>query len=274
MSIYTQIIVAIITLFISTTSMDAQDSSKYNSLSQQERNILINKGTEAPFSGKYYTHSEDGTYLCKQCNAPLYQSSDKFDAHCGWPSFDDEIEGAIIKKTDADGRRTEILCSNCGGHLGHVFIGEGFTDKNTRHCVNSLSLNFQPLVVPQATTNNTTDTAIFAGGCFWGMEYYYSNKDGVLSTQVGYIGGESLNPTYEEVCSKKSGHIEALEVVFDPNKISYEDLAKLFFEIHEEYATEIVELLSQLGFVNIEVRKDLQGKDRMVRGQNVPSLHE
>jgi peptide methionine sulfoxide reductase msrA/msrB len=220
---------------ITLLTMNAQDSTKYNKLTEEESRIIVNKGTEAPYSGKYYIFNEEGTYVCKRCNAPLYRSADKFDAQCGWPSFDDEIEGAITKKTDADGRRTEILCSNCGAHLGHVFIGEHYTDKNTRHCVNSLSLNFQKIQLPiiEVSTKSETDTAIFAGGCFWGMEYYFESKKGVISTQVGYIGGHTDKPTYEQVCAHTTGHIEALEVVFDPSKISYEDLTKLFFEIHD-----------------------------------------
>lgn len=116
----------------------------YNSLSSEETSIIIGKGTEAPFSGEYDNFYTDGTYICRRCNNPLFSAKTKFDAGCGWPSFDDHFPGAVIRKTDADGRRTEILCANCDGHLGHVFEGEHMTDKDTRHCVNSLSITFIP----------------------------------------------------------------------------------------------------------------------------------
>jgi len=206
-----------------------QDLMKtYNPLSKDEQKVILQKGTEPPFTGEYTKTKQKGTYLCRQCNAPLYRSEDKFESQCGWPSFDDEISGAVIHKPDADGIRTEILCANCGAHLGHVFKGEGFTSKDVRHCVNSVSLRFIPVVI-----ESTPERAVFAAGCFWGVEYYLSEAPGVISTTVGYMGGKTENPTYKDVCSHTTEHAEVVEVFFDPKITSFEKIAKLFFEIHD-----------------------------------------
>jgi len=244
---------------------------KYNKLTEKEEYVILHKGTEAPFSGEYCDHEEDGTYLCRRCDARLYRSGDKFESHCGWPSFDDQVADSVEMRPDPDGRRTEIVCRSCGGHLGHIFEGEGFTFKNRRHCVNSLSLSFRPgdpgssargrffgsgcsaratavkftcretdvtavyrrFFKPGFNMSGRTERAIFASGCFWGSEFYFGPASGVISTRVGYTGGNADNPTYAQVCQGGTGHAEAVEVVFDPDEISFADLARLFFETHD-----------------------------------------
>lgn len=197
-----------------------------NPLTPFEKWVIEDKGTERPFVGAYTDHFETGVYICRKCDAPLYFSHDKFHSGCGWPSFEDEIPQAVKRVLDADGHRTEIVCQNCGGHLGHVFEGERLTHKNTRHCVNSVSMRF----VPQADTN--LERAIFAFGCFWSREYLMQHTAGVVRTRVGYTGGKISRPTYREVSSGLTGHSEAVEVIFDATKTTFEALAKLFFETH------------------------------------------
>ncbi|MDD2798370.1 MAG: bifunctional methionine sulfoxide reductase B/A protein [Bacteroidales bacterium] len=196
--------------------------SKFRVLTPEEERVIIGKGTEMPYTGKYESHFENGAYLCRQCGTPLYLSSSKFHSECGWPSFDDAIPGAVKQTVDADGRRIEITCNHCGGHLGHVFKGEGFTPKDTRYCVNSVSLDFVK-----------TDTAYFASGCFWGTEYYFEKAEGIITTDVGYMGGHVDHPTYKQVCTGETGHLETTQVIFNPEKTSFESLVKLFFETHD-----------------------------------------
>ena len=209
------------------------DEAKYNKLTPDEARIILDKGTERPFSGEYNKSEKKGTYLCKRCSTPLYRSSDKFVSSCGWPSFDDEIEGAIKRVPDKDGFRVEIQCEHCGAHLGHVFTGEHMTAKNLRHCVNSLSLDFIPDIDHQSRIRK----AYFSGGCFWGMEYQFEKIDGVSDVVSGYMGGITKNPTYQDVSYKDTGHLESVEVTYDSKKVSYEELVKLFFEIHDSTQT-------------------------------------
>ncbi len=204
----------------------------FNKLTKEEEYVILHKGTEPPFSGEYDKFYEDGTYVCKRCDSPLYYSSSKFNSGCGWPAFDSEIEGAVKHIPDKDGIRTEIVCANCGAHLGHVFEGEGFTETNTRHCVNSISMKFIPKDKITESSQNY-ETAIFAAGCFWGVEHHLKLAKGVVSTEVGYTGGKTKNPTYKDVCYMDTEHAEAVKVVFDTTLTDFETLAKLFFEIHD-----------------------------------------
>ncbi len=219
----------LITLLIMDTELYSQEKLPYNTLSKSESAVIDNKGTEIPFTGKYTDHNEKGTYICKKCGAALYYSGNKFASGCGWPSFDDEIKGAVKRTHDADGIRTEITCASCGAHLGHVFTGEMLTPKNIRHCVNSVSLDF----VPAFLDIGRYGTAIFAGGCFWGVEYFLQKAPGVVKVTSGYTGGHVKNPSYKEVCTGKTGHVEAVKIIYDPSKTDYEKLLKLFLEIHD-----------------------------------------
>lgn len=200
-------------------------SEKIRPLSTEEERVIKHKGTEPPFSGRYWNQNAPGDYYCRQCGRRLFESGQKFESTCGWPSFDEALSGAVGETPDADGRRTEIICEHCGGHLGHVFRGEGLTEKNTRFCVNSASLDFKP--------ENGAEVAIFAGGCFWGMEAFLRTVPGVLEVISGYTGGDYVCPNYEDVCTGSTGHAEAVQVVFDPARVSFETLAKIFFEIHD-----------------------------------------
>ena len=227
-----------------TVTFQIDSMSGYNILTDKEKHIILDKGTEYPGTGELTDNKADGTYICRQCNAPLYTSDSKFDSRCGWPSFDQEIEGAVKRVPDADGRRTEIICNNCQGHLGHVFLGEGFTEKNTRHCVNSISMQFinegetlPPVLGQKSGDQNTADnlnldTAILGAGCFWCVDALFRELKGVESVEVGYSGGKIKAPTYKMVCAGGTGHVEVAKIVFDSSIISYEQLLDIFFHTH------------------------------------------
>lgn len=201
---------------------------KIASLTPTARRIICNKETEAPYSGIYNDIATRGTYLCRRCGLALFRAHSQFGSSCGWPSFDADISGNVKESPDADGYRIEILCNRCNGHLGHVFTGEHFTAKNRRYCVNSLSIDFV-----NDDGVNDSEEALLAGGCFWGVDYYLSHLPGVLKVEVGYSGGVTPNPTYEQVCNGGTGHYETVRVLFDIAKTDYLTVVKCFFEIHD-----------------------------------------
>jgi peptide methionine sulfoxide reductase msrA/msrB len=200
------------------------ERGNWKNLSSEAARVIEGCGTERAFSGKFLNHKEKGTYTCARCEAPLFPSGTKFDSGSGWPSFDDAIPGALKELKDPDGQRTEIRCARCDGHLGHVFRGERMTSKDTRHCVNSVSLGFE---------DGPRSEAFFAGGCFWGVEHLLEAVPGVLRADSGYMGGHVKAPRYKAVTGGRTGHAETVRITFDPSVVSYETLARLFFEIHD-----------------------------------------
>jgi peptide methionine sulfoxide reductase msrA/msrB len=197
-------------------------------LSPEEAHIIRDKGTEPPFSGVFDSHKETGIYTCKQCHTYLYRSEDKFDAGCGWPSFDDAITGAVEEVLDSDGIRTEITCRFCQGHLGHVFRGEGMTSLDTRFCVNSLSLDFI-----SAQDVEHQKILYLGGGCFWCIEAVMQLIPGIEQVTPGYAGGALPHPTYDAVCGGETGHAEVVRIVYDPTEVSLTRILEVFFESHD-----------------------------------------
>jgi len=205
-------------------------NTTWNKLTDEETRVIVDKGTERPYIGEFVNNNENGVYMCRRCDAHLYKSDSKFESGCGWPAFDDMIDRSVQEIPDADGSRTEIVCDNCKGHLGHVFRGEEFTTTNVRHCVNSISMKFE--TSKEIAENSTIDAIVFASGCFWGTEYFFEQAEGVISTQVGYIGGHVEHVTYDEVCTGTTGHAEAVKVTYDTTKTDFKTMCKLFFETH------------------------------------------
>jgi peptide methionine sulfoxide reductase msrA/msrB len=201
---------------------------KTAALTPAAKRIICDKATEYPHTGAYNQVMTQGSYLCRRCGLALFRGSSQFSSGCGWPSFDEDIVQAVQQVPDRDGQRMEIVCARCAAHLGHVFMGEYFTQKNVRHCVNSAALDF----VGDSTVLDTEE-AILAGGCFWGVDHFLKLIPGVLRVEVGYTGGVTLEPSYEQVCQGNTGHYEAVRVLYDKNKTDYQHIVKRFFEIHD-----------------------------------------
>lgn len=243
--------------------------NKVASLPDAILRIVRDKGTEPPYSGEYDDFNELGTYLCRQCGLALFRSKSKFIASCGWASFDEELRDHITEVPDSDGRRTEIVCARCHAHQGHVFLNEGYTSKNVRHCINSLSLEFvhDPEILD-------SEEVILSGGCFWGVEYFFKQYPGVLKTEVGYTGGHIKNPSYEAVCRGNTEHYEATRVLFDPKKTNFETIAKYFFEIHDPTQTDGqgpdrgMQYLSAAFYYTEEQRKTLEHLIEVLKQKN------
>lgn len=209
------------------------------SLTKEQYEVLRKCGTEAPFSGEYNDFWEEGVYVCAGCGTPLFLSDTKYEHNTGWPSFTSPVDETHIEYKDDYSllaKRVEVRCSVCGGHLGHVF-DDGPEPTYLHYCINSASLKFQSGTSAKsadpAPAKDAAGTATFAAGCFWGVEYKLGRIPGVTSTVVGYTGGRTVDPTYEEVCTDKTGHAEAVRVTFDPERLSYGELVRRFFELHD-----------------------------------------
>lgn len=198
-------------------------------LTDTEKRVILHKWTEKPYTGEFRDTKTSGTYICRNCKTPLYRSVDKFDSGCGRPSFDQQLPGAVRRDTDADGMRTEITCAHCGWHLWHVFVGEKMTEHNTRHCVNSISLQ----LVPEIITTTPYDIITLWWWCFRCTQAVFDDIDGIIQTTVGYSGGKRSFPSYEQICTGATGHHEVVQIIFDPEKILLEKLLEMFFKIHD-----------------------------------------
>jgi peptide methionine sulfoxide reductase msrA/msrB len=208
-------------------------------LTPEQYDVMRKCGTERPFTGKYNDFWEKGIYVCAGCGTPLFRSQTKYEHGTGWPSFTTPVDEKNLEYREDHSllvKRIEVRCAVCGAHLGHVF-DDGPEPTFLHYCVNSAALEFKPEATAGAPVPgeaaSRTETATFAAGCFWGVEYKMGKLPGVVSTVVGYTGGTIVGPTYEEVCTDKTGHAEAVQVTFDPAKVSYADLVRHFFAIHD-----------------------------------------
>jgi peptide methionine sulfoxide reductase msrA/msrB len=222
-----------------TPKIKKSDKEWKAALTPEQFDVMRKCGTERPFTGKYNDFWGKGVYVCAGCGTPLFRSETKYEHGTGWPSFTTPVDEKAIEYRDDYSllvKRIEVRCATCGAHLGHVF-DDGPEPTFLHFCVNSAAMDFRPEAAAGAPAPRTetaaTETATFAAGCFWGVEYKMGKRPGVASTVVGYTGGTTVAPTYEEVCTDRTGHAEAVQVTFDPSKVSYADLVRHFFSIHD-----------------------------------------
>ncbi|MDD8027753.1 MAG: bifunctional methionine sulfoxide reductase B/A protein [Acidobacteriota bacterium] len=212
-------------------SVRKTESEWKSSLTPEQYKVMFQCGTEAPFSGRYNDFWDKGSYLCAACEVTLFSSEAKYDHGTGWPSFTVPFSEANIEYREDSSLgmvRTEVRCSACGAHLGHVF-DDGPAPAGRHYCINSAAMIFRAA----AAAKPKTATATFAAGCFWGVEDKLGRVPGVLSTEAGYTGGTVPDPSYERVCRDDTGHAEAVRVIFDPARVSYDDLVRAFFSLHD-----------------------------------------